>query len=76
MDYTCQHCRANLDKGDIYEHFLLIYADSKKALEAAKGYGWSETTKLHFNRSVIVQPDKDPQYVVCPDCKKKDPFKH
>ena len=23
MECTCQHCRANLDEGDILEHFLL-----------------------------------------------------
>lgn len=77
MDYICQHCNANLDEGDIFEYYLLCYSgDQKRALETAKDYGWSETNKIHFNRSVIVQPDKSPQYVICPDCKQKEPFKH
>ena len=27
MDYTCRHCGSNLDKGDIYEHFLKQYQE-------------------------------------------------
>lgn len=75
ISYICQHCSANLDGGDIFEHFMLEYKDRAKALASAKAYGWSETNKIHFNRSVIVQPDKQPQYEICPDCKKMWPFK-
>ncbi|NDH68120.1 MAG: hypothetical protein EBY22_09530 [Gammaproteobacteria bacterium] len=76
MDYRCQHCNANLDSGDIFEYFLLYYSgDQKKALKAANEYGWSEMNKLHFNRSIIIQPDRKEQYVICPECKQKDPFK-
>ena len=50
MDDTCQHCGENLDGGDIYEYFFTRYMNHKKALEAAKGYGWSETNKIHFNK--------------------------
>lgn len=75
MDYTCQHCNMNLDGGDIYEHFLLKYNDKAKALAAANSYGWSETNKIHFNKSIIVQPDRDPQYTICPFCKNREPFK-
>ena len=64
----------NLDKGDIFEHFMSLYNDAKKAMTAAVLYGWSETNKIHFNRSIIVQPDRSPQYTICPDCKKTDPF--
>jgi DNA-directed RNA polymerase subunit RPC12/RpoP len=74
MDYICQHCRSNLDAGDIYQHFLLTLGDHKKAIESATAYGWSETDKIHFNRSVIVQPTDSEQYIVCPDCNKRDPF--
>jgi len=75
MDYTCRHCKANLDKGDIFEYYLDFYnLNVKKALEVAATYGWSETNRIHFNRSVIVQPDKGPQYIQCPDCKKTEPF--
>ena len=76
MDYTCKHCGVNLDDGDIFEHFLVKYMNYTKALNAAKQYGWSETNKIHFNRSVIVQPDNSPQYVICPHCKNKSPFKN
>ena len=76
MDYICQHCRANLDGGDIFEYFLVKYMNRKKALESAKQYGWSETNKLHFNKSIIVQPDTGEQYDICPICKNKYPFKN
>jgi len=75
MDYICQHCGVDLDAGDIFEHFLNEYMDHKKALESAKQYGWSETNKIHFNKSIIIQPDNDPQYVICPYCENKWPFK-
>ena len=67
----CPHCNKNLDGGDIYEYFFLEYKDHKKALASAKLYGWSETDKVHFNKSVIVQPDNGPQYMECPCCKNK-----
>jgi hypothetical protein len=74
MDYNCQHCGANLDDGDIFECFLLKYGDPVKARECARGYGWSETNKKHFKRSMIIQCENAPQYTICPDCKQKDPF--
>jgi len=74
MDYICQHCNADLDEGDVFTHFLLITKDTKKALENASSYGWSETNKLHFTRSVIVQCKNGTQYRICPDCKEKNPF--
>jgi hypothetical protein len=73
--YVCQHCSSNLDKGDIFKHFMSVYNDNRKAMEAAVLYGWSETEKKHFNRSIIVQPEHSSQYTICPDCKKKDPLK-
>ena len=77
MDYTCQQCNANLDCGDVQEYFLKVYSgDSKKAFSSAKAYGWSETNKVHFNRSVIVQTNRGRQWTECPDCKQKEPFKH
>ena len=72
--YICQHCFSNLDKGDIFEHFMSLYNDAIKAMEAAISYGWSETDKKHFNRSIIVQCDSSTQYTICPDCKKSDPL--
>ena len=75
MEYTCQHCDANLDEGDIFEHFLLEYGgDYTKARETAILYGWTEINRLHFDRSIIVQTDNDLQYTICPDCEKKDPL--
>jgi hypothetical protein len=73
-DYTCKHCGANLDEGDILEHVLLEYGDQAKARETAARYGWTETNKLHFNRSTIIQPDIYLQYTVCPDCNQKYPL--
>jgi len=74
-NYLCRHCYSNLDKGDIFEHFMSLYNDPNTAMKAAILYGWSERNKKHFNRTIIVQPDLSPQYTICPDCKKKDPFK-
>lgn len=74
MEYTCQHCRADLDEGDILEHFLLEYRDYTKARETAGLYGWTETNKIHFNRSIIIQRNKGSQYTICPDCNKKYPL--
>jgi hypothetical protein len=75
MDYKCKHCSANLDRGDVFEHFLAVYpGDEKKALTIARSYGWLETNRIHFNSSIIVQPDKGEQYVICPECKEKDPL--
>jgi hypothetical protein len=66
----CVHCKASLDKGDIFEHFLGAYAgDARHAARAASAYGWSETDRVRFNRSVIVQPEDGPQFVRCPECK-------
>ena len=72
--YLCQHCGANLNKGDIFEHFISLYNDARKAMKAAALYGWSETNKIHFNRSIIVQPDREGQHTIYPYCKKTDPF--
>lgn len=74
MEYICQHCNSNLDEGDIFEYFLLEYGDKIKAREIAIQYGWTETNKIHFNRSIIMQPNIGLQYTICPDCNKKDPL--
>ena len=74
MNYTCKHCSADLDEGDIFEHFVLKYGDLTKALYTARLYGWSETNKIHFNRSMVVQPNKGSQYTICPDCEQRDPL--
>ena len=74
MEYTCQHCSADLDEGDILEHFLVKYGDYKKAREIAGLYGWTETNKIRFNRSIVMQPKKGSQYNICPDCQKNDPL--
>ena len=74
MEYMCQHCRADLDEGDILEHFLLKYGDYTKAIKTAGLYGWTETNNKHFNRSIMMQPKKGSQYTVCPDCNKLDPL--
>ena len=68
-DYICKHCAANLDGGDIFEHFMLEYRDHVRALKSAKAYGWTEENRVHFSRFVTVQPDKGPQYEICPECK-------
>jgi hypothetical protein len=74
MEYLCQHCGADLDEGDIFEYFFKEYNNHTEALKIAGYYGWCETNKKHFNRSIIIQPNKKPQYTICPDCEKKDPF--
>ena len=71
--YTCRHCGSDLDNGDIYEHFLFEYCgDHEAALNAARDNGWSVTNKKHFDRSILVHPDR---YVICPDCEGRDPLK-
>jgi len=74
MEYICQHCGANLDDGDIFEFFFLQYNDREKALEVARQHGWSETNKIHFNRSIIIQTEGCAQYDICPDCDMAEPF--
>ena len=71
MDYTCKFCCADLDEGDILEHFLLEYGgDHIKARKTAMLYGWTDINKLHFNRSIIIQSEQLQQYIICPDCEK------
>ena len=66
----CRKCGANLDRGDVLEHFLSAYSGNvQRATEAAFAYGWSETNRVRFDRSVIVQPENGPQFVLCPECK-------
>ena len=66
----CRKCGANLDRGDVLEHFLRAYSGNvQRATEAAFAYGWSETNRVRFDRSVIVQPENGPQFVLCPECK-------
>jgi DNA-directed RNA polymerase subunit RPC12/RpoP len=69
--YICKHCGANLDGGDIFEHFMLEYRDHVRALKSAKAYGWTEKNRLHFSKFVTVQPDKGQQYEICPQCKER-----
>jgi hypothetical protein len=67
----CVHCGANLDRGDVLEHYLRAYSgDVMRARGSASAYGWSETNRVRFSRSVIVQPETGPQFVQCPECKK------
>ena len=74
MEYICQYCKADLDEGDILEYFLLEYGDYTKARATAGLYGWTETNKTHFARSIIIQTNNDYQYTICPDCEKHDPL--
>ena len=50
------------------------YNDRTKAMQSAAMHGWSEVNPVHFDRSVIVQPENAPQYTICPDCQTRDPF--
>ncbi len=75
MAYACAHCGADLDRGDVLEHFTRACAgDTQRAARSASAYGWSESNRVHFTRSVIVQPAHGPQYVQCPECKARDPL--
>lgn len=56
MEYTCQHCNSNLDEYDKLE--------ATKARETAMLYGWTKINKLHFNRSITVQPENGLQYSI------------
>jgi hypothetical protein len=60
-----------LDRGDVMEHFFARSGDARSATEAASAYGWSETNRVRFSRSVIVQPENGPQFVQCPECKNR-----
>ena len=74
MDYLCQHCGADLDEGDIFDYFYSKCKDYTKALEIATYYGWTVNNKLHFTRTIIVESETSSQYIICPDCEKKDPL--
>lgn len=74
MEYTCLHCLSDLDRGDVLDHFLKTCENPDKAVAMATNYGWSDTNRVHFTRSVIVQPEHGVQYTICPDCKKINPF--
>jgi len=74
MEYICRHCGADLDQGDVFDFFMKEYGDKKKALENAGHYGWTPTNRVHFKRSLIIQPSEGPQYVICPDCEGIDPL--
>ena len=74
MEYKCQHCGVDLDLGDVFEYFLVEYNDYAEAIKSARNYGWSETNKIHFNRSIIIQSETCSQYTICPDCNEKEPF--
>ena len=72
MDYTCRHCKSDLDAGDVLEHFLRLYT-LEKALRIARQYGWSHVRHIHFDRSIIIQ-GKEGQYTICPDCGERGPL--
>ena len=73
--YNCHRCNSNLDDGDIYEYFFEHYKKNhERALKSAQFYGWTETNRKHFLRSIIEQPPSGPQYTLCPDCGIKDPL--
>jgi hypothetical protein len=74
MEYICRHCGVDLDLGDAFEYFLLEYNDREKAMQIARQYGWSETNKVHFNGSIIIQSETCSQYTICSNCEEKDPF--
>ena len=74
MSYICRHCGANLDMGDVFQHFYKQYNDYTKAIQAARNYGWSEKNQVHFTRSVIVQKEQGKPFEKCPECNNKDPF--
>jgi hypothetical protein len=64
----CQTCNEDLDGGDVYEHYLAVTGNPKKAMKYAKLHGWSESDPIRFSRAVIVQPEGKPQYMECPMC--------
>ncbi len=82
--YTCRHCSADLDRGDIYEvlkkqneeitpaHLRKSDADIRRA---AKSHGWTEKNRLHYTAEVRVQPEGEKQYMECPACRGRDPLK-
>ena len=74
MQYICRFCDADLDNGDIFHHFLHKTKDAKLALQIAKDYGWTETNKLHFLKTVLVQPEGQTQFEICPFCKNINPL--
>ena len=81
--YTCRHCSADLDRGDIYEvlkkenekitpaHLQKSDADIRRA---AMRDGWTEKNRLHYTAEVCVQPEGEKQYMECPQCKGRDPI--
>jgi hypothetical protein len=71
---ACVHCGADLDRGDVLAHFFAAYGNAQRAAEAASAYGYAEANKVRFTRAATVQPEHGPQFVQCPECKRRDPL--
>lgn len=65
----CPLCKANLDGGSIYQHFINNGYTHEKALEIAGNYGATET-KGQWGREIgIYDMDLDRTVAYrCPDC--------
>lgn len=74
-NYNCKHCNADLDAGDILDHFIKVHnGDREKALQTASAYGVTETNRKHFKYEIIIQPRDGPQWVECKFCGGLDPL--
>ena len=76
--YDCKICGVSLDDGEILDVLRRqpFYADKSFSyiLNAAFGYGWHPTQRMHFTREVIMQSFDKPQYIMCPECGGREPL--
>jgi hypothetical protein len=71
-NYICCHCGANLDLGDVFQHFYKKYNDYSKAIKTARSYGWSETNQVHFTNAILIHDKTDQEK--CGKCFTLNPF--
>lgn len=66
----CRYCTETLDGGDVFEVLRERYPDRTDAQieRDARQYGWTKEDPIHFSHEVIIQPDKEPQFTICPAC--------
>lgn len=75
---NCRYCAKDLDRGDVLEvlkgHPLYKDHTDAEIMKFAKAYGWTPENKIHFSHAVTIQPDRDPQFDICPFCNGVEPL--
>lgn len=65
----CPKCKADLDGGSIWDHFMTRHDDEAKADRIAAMYGATRTTGRFSRKIAIYDQDRDRTVgLACPDC--------